>query len=420
MTVLHFSELLKVPVVSRSGETVGKVEDVVVHLRGTGSYPLVSGYVVGVGGRSVYVPADSVGSLTASHVELTRNKVDLRTFSRRDGEYLLKVDILGHRFIDVPNAELVRAYDLELEPTVDGWILSRLDTRKRSRVFGLIKPAGAHASRDWRTFEPLIGHDGSAVLRRIDGRVHTLKPAQIADLLEEATEAEEDEILEQVRENPELEADVFEELDPDKVSELFDEMTDGDVAAVLSRMRADDAADAAFDLRKSRRRKVLDLMPTVSRTKILTLMSFSRDSAGGLMNVDFVSCGADTDARSALGIISAARTLQPEALLKMHVINIDRQLIGVVSVIRLLQADPADLAVGALMDADPVRVAPDADLTDVALLMSDFNLAAVPVVDGDDRMVGVVTYDDILEALIPDEWRRREPAPRPPRRAPGG
>ncbi|MGB8404478.1 MAG: CBS domain-containing protein [Mycobacterium sp.] len=410
---MHFSELLKAPVVSRSGEAVGKVDDIIVRLRGAESYPLVTGLVVGLGGHQVFVPAEHVKKLDTDRVELTKNKVDLRAFGRREGEYLLKADILDHRFIDVPNAELVHAYDLELESTADGWILARLDTRKPSRLFGLIKASGGHASRDWRAFEPLIGHDKSMLVRRVEGRVHTLKPAQIADLLEDATEAEEDEILDRVRENPELEADVFEELDPEKASQLFGDMPDVEVAAVLGRMRADDAADAVFDLRQSRRRKVLDLLPHGQRTKVITLMGFNRESAGGLMNIDVVTCAADASATTALGVIAAARSLQPEALLKMHVLNADQQLIGVVSVIRLLQADPAGAGVSELMDPDPVRVSPDADLTDIALLMSDFNLATVPVVDDNDRLLGVVTYDDILEALIPEDWRRREPAPRP-------
>lgn len=121
-TTLHFSELLKTSVVSRSGEAVGKVNDVIVRLRGADSYPLVTGLVVGVGGRQVFVSMDNVRSLSTERVELTKNKVDLRAFGRRDGEYLLEADILDHRFIDVPNAELVHAYDIELDATKDGWI----------------------------------------------------------------------------------------------------------------------------------------------------------------------------------------------------------------------------------------------------------------------------------------------------------
>jgi Mg/Co/Ni transporter MgtE len=179
-------------------------------------------------------------------------------------------------------------------------------------------------------------------------------------------------------------------------------------------MRADDAADAVAELRQSRRRRVLELLPPGQYTKVITLMGFNPASAGGLMSVDVISCRSDTTAGAALEVIAGARSLQPEALLKVHVVTEGEQLVGVVSVIRLLQAEPG-AAVGDLMDSDPVRVSPESDLTDVALLMADYNLVTIPVVDEADRVLGVVTVDDILEATIPEDWRRREPAPRPTR-----
>ncbi len=189
-------------------------------------------------------------------------------------------------------------------------------------------------------------------------------------------------------------------------------MPDNEVAALLGRMRADDAADAIADLRQSRRRRVLELMPGPQRTKVITLMGFNPESAGGLMNVDSVTCPATATAGEALALIAASRSIQPEALIKVHVLNEDKRLDGVVSVITLLQVDPTE-TLAALMDSDPVRVNPDADLTDIALLMADFNLYSIPVVDEQDRLLGVVTVDDVLEATIPEDWRRREPAPRP-------
>jgi CBS domain-containing protein len=416
LPLIHLSELLRAPVVARSGETVGRVEDVIVRLRGADTYPLVTGIVAGVGGRQVFVGSRSIHEYAPGRVVLAKNKIDLRSFERRDGEVLLRADVLGHRLIDVAAGELVRAYDVELEDTGEGWVVARLDTRRPPRLFGLLKTSGGQAARDWKSFEPLIGHGRSMAVRRVSGRVGTLKPAQIADLLEDADKAEGGEILDRVRSDPELEADVFEELDPDKASRLLDDMPDTDVAALLSRMRADDAADAIVDLRQSRRRRVLELMPAPQRTKVITLMGFNPASAGGLMNVDYVSCAAGATAGEALAVIAAARTVQPEALLKMHILTEQGRLAGVVSVIALLQADPAE-TVAAVMDSDPVRVTADADLTDIALLMADYNLYTIPVVDDDDRVLGVVTVDDVLEATIPEDWRRREPAPRPVRDA---
>ena len=128
-----------------------------------------------------------------------------------------------------------------------------------SVVVRLIKRSGGHAARDWKAFEPLIGHARSDAVRRMSG-LGGFKPAEIADLLEDADKAEGGEILDRARSDPDLEADVFEELDPDKAGRLLDRMPDGEVAGLLGRMRADDAADAIADLRRSRRRRVLDLM----------------------------------------------------------------------------------------------------------------------------------------------------------------
>jgi CBS domain-containing protein len=409
LPVIHLSELLRAPVLARSGEDVGRVEDVIVQLRGADEYPLVTGIVAGVGGRKVFIGTRSIDEIAAGRIVLSKNKVDLRGFERREGEVLL-----GHRLIDVAAVELVRAYDVELEDTGAGWVPARLDTRRPPLLFGLIKRSGGHAARDWKSFEPLIGHAHTDAVRRLSGRFRAFKPAEIADLLEEADKAEGGEILDRVHSDPELEADVFEELEPEKASRLLNGMPDDEVAALLGRMRADDAADAIADLRQSRRRRVLDLMPAPQRTKVITLMGFNPESAGGLMNVDFVSCSQTTTAAQALALITAARAVQPEALIKVHVLDDNKRLAGVVSVIELLHADPTE-NVGALMDSDPVRVAADADLTDVALLMADFNLYSIPVVDEQDRVLGVVTVDDVLEATIPEDWRRREPAPRPVR-----
>ena len=409
---IHLSELLGQPVIARSDDTVGKVEDVVVRLGGADVSPPVTGLVAGIGRNRAYVSWKQISQWAHGQVLLSQNKVNLSAFERRPGEVLLRADLLDHRLIDVLAAEWVRAYDVELEDTGTDWVLARLDTRRPARLFGLIKPGGGHARRDWKSFEPLIGHQETSLERRARWRFGKLKPAQIADLLEDADKWEGGEILDRIHGDPELEADVFEELDPDKANKLLDNMSDDDVAGVLARMRADDAADAIFELRQSRRRRVLELLPAGQRTKVITLMGFNPATAGGLMGVDVASCPTDATAAQAVSILAGARTLQPEALLNIHVLSAAGELVGVVSVIELLQSAP-DTPVLEVADLDPVRVTPTADVTDIALLMADYNLVTIPVVDEHDHVLGVVTFDDLLEATVPEDWRRREPAPRP-------
>ena len=410
---MQLSRLLGRPLLATDGGAVGKVDDVVVGLRGKDA-PVVRGLVAKVGGRRVFVPVGRLDDLGRPEIALAKPKLDLRTFERRDGEVLLREDVLGHRLIDVADVALVRAWDVELERGPEGWLVAWLDTRRPARLFGLLPVGPGRARREWGAFEPLIGHEPSARWRSGFGRLGRLKPAQIADLLEDASRTEGEEILEQVHTDPELEADVFEELEPDTATRFFGDKSDAEVAEILGHMRADDAADAVAELPQARRRPVLDLLAPPVRTKVMTLLGFSSSSAGGLMGVDFLTAPPQTTVDDALRRVRLAQSVQPEALVTVHAVDDGGHLVGTVDVIRLLHAEP-DALLDDIIDHDPVRVAPGADVVDVALLMADYNLMTVPVVDADDLLVGVITVDDVLEATIPDDWRRREPpaAPEP-------
>ena len=410
---LHLSDLIRRPITGRGGESIGRLSDVIVRLRGA-DHPVVTGLVAAVGGRKVFVPIEQVASLEApggsgDQLRLTSARLDLRQFDRRHGEVLLRADVLGHRLIDVESAHLIRAGDLELARRDDAWVVTGVDSHRRR---GRLARGAEHSFREWAQFEPLIGHSGSALLRGPFGRIRRLKPAQIADLLEDASKDEETEILGLVHADPELEADVFEELEEDLATRLLGARTDGEIAAVLARMRADDAADAIAELPQRRRQPVLDLLPPGPRAKVLTLMGYNPTSAGGLMGMDFITVGATASVAQAITAVAAAAALQPEALTSVHVLDGRGRLCGVARLVTLLQADPA-ATVTEVCDVDPVRVGTDTDVVDVAVLMSDYNLITVPVVDERREMLGVITVDDVLEVTLPEDWRRREAAQPP-------
>ena len=412
---LRLSRLLKRPVAGHSGEPIGRVSDIIVRLRGT-DYPLVTGLVVAVGGREIFAPIEQVSTFEGDPLRLSSARLDLRPFERQEGEVLLRADVLGHRLIDVPNVRLVRAADLELARDGEEWVVAGVDTRRRPRrLLGRQAPGAdddARAFRDWHDFEWLIGHAGSALLRGPFARIRRLKPAQIADLLEEASREEETEILGRVHADPELEADVFEELDEDQATRLLGARTNEEVADVLARMRADDAADAIAELPQQRRQPVLDLLPLAQRTKVLTLMGFNATSAGGLMGVDFIALPSMSSVADALARVRESTSLQPEALASVHAVDDEGVLRGVARLVTLVQSDPGATLID-VSDTDPVRVGTDTDITDVAVLMTDYNLITIPVVDDERRLLGVITVDDVLEVALPDDWRRREAAQPP-------
>jgi CBS domain-containing protein len=423
---VHLSELLRRPVTDKNGGSIGRLSDVIVRLRGA-DYPVVTGLVAKVGSRSVFVPIEQVAGLDRAELRLTSARLDLRQFERRDGEVLLRADVLGHRLLDVESAQLIRAGDLELAPGDGEWVVSGVDSHRRPRrllgaLAGAVRSEGEagreHPFREWAKFEPLIGHSGSALTRLPFGRIPRLKPAQIADLLEHASKEEETEILGQVHADPELEADVFEELEEDRATRLLGARTNLEIAEVLARMRADDAADAIAELPQRRRQPVIDLLPPGQRTKVLTLMGFNPESAGGLMGVDFVAVPATASVAEAIGAVASSTTLQPEALTSVHALDERGRLCGVARLVSLLQADP-QVPFSDVYDDDPVRVGSDTDVVDVAVLMSDYNLITIPVVDKRRMMIGLITVDDVLEVALPEDWRRREAAD-PPDARPGG
>lgn len=402
---LSLSVLLRQPVTDSEGHRMGGLADLIVRLR-RDDYPLVTGLVVAVGNTRIFVSAADLAALTPERIQLAVSTVDVREFRRREGEVLLREDVLGHRLIDLSRVAFVKAYDVQLTQVLDGWAVTGLDVHRR-RWLGLGPRHAVHPPRDWMDFEPLIGHAESARVRSATGRVPELKPAQIADIIEEATDVEQDDLLAQVHADPELEADVFEELDEDSQSELLRDRSDAEVAEVLARMQADDAADALMDLPQERRAPVLDALPEPQRTDVHRLLGYHDLTAGGLMGTEFVALPATATAADALAAVRAAASLQPQALVMLYTLAQDGTLDGALSLPQAVQADPG-ASLAEIADTDVVVASPTDDVVDVTTRMADFNLLALPVLSDDRRIIGVVTVDDALEAAIPEDWSQRE------------
>ncbi|HET9654005.1 MAG TPA: CBS domain-containing protein [Kineosporiaceae bacterium] len=411
---LCLSGLLGRPAVAATGEALGKVVDVVVRLRGQ-DYPQVTGLVTDLSGRRVFLPAVGVADWQPDRLVLTSPRLDVRPFDRRAGEVLLRADVLGHRLVDIAHARLVRAYDLQLTPSPAGWTVTGLDVRHRRwrRACRGGAPAAGAAFADWKAFEALIGHQSTVPVRAPFGRLRRLRPAELADLLEDASRGEQAEILAHVHADPELEADVFEELD-DHRPELLAGRTDAQIADVLAHMRTDDAADTLAELPQRRRAGVLARLPEAQRAAVRDLLAYNETTAGGLMGLEYLALPAELTAEQALSMIRSATAAPVEAAATVHLLTGSQQLAGTVPLLRLLQADPG-APLPLLADPDPVRVTPDTDLASVAVLMADHNLPTLPVVDAADRLLGVITVDDVLDNTVPDGWRDREPPPRPTR-----
>jgi CBS domain-containing protein len=404
---LALTGILHSPLVDRAGGRLGRVDDVIARFA-EGGYPPVTGLVGRIAGRKLFIPRERIAEMRPGGVQLAGEDLNLAHFERRQGEVLLGEDVLGRRLISVEAGRLVVAHDIELRLGPTGWVVAGVDTRPRgllSRFSG--RNGDAHGLVDWAAIEPFVGHVPTSRLLMPLRRLRRLHPAQIADLVEAASHDEGEEIISAVHGDPELEADVFEELNTEHQVEFLRDKSDAEAAAVLAEMGPDDAADLVTELDQPRRAPILSLLPPTQQAKVRALLSYGQSSAGGLMSTDFVSVSPDATASDALAAVRAADVL-PQVAAEIFLVD-EGKLAGSVPLIDLVRAD-AGVRVAELVEHSNASVNVDDDFPEVARRMADFNLTVVAVVDDDGHPVGVITVDDVLDAMLPNSWRRRAEA----------
>ncbi|HEX8959719.1 MAG TPA: CBS domain-containing protein [Solirubrobacterales bacterium] len=408
--ILHLSLIVGGALRDSDGVRLGRVDDLIVRLGGSG-YPPITGCLVTVARRQSYLPSARVAAIAPGEVVLSKAKLDLRPFARRPEEVLLKHDVLDHQLINVEGARLVRANEVELARSDGWWRVVGVDAGPRGGLRRLLPRAlGRRIATgeflDWQSVEPFAGEVAAVRLRVLHPRLAKLHPAQIADLVEAASHGEGEEIIQAVgQDDRELEADVFEELDEQHKLEFIEQRSDEEVAAVISRMAPDDAADLVAELDKERQGEVIERLPAVQRRKVRALLGYDPAAAGGLMSPDFVSVYRQATVGEALERVRRS-PLADDLLSTVYVMDSTQRFLGAVALAALVRADPL-AGVAALEVQDTPCLVPEADFEEVARLMADYNLTAAPVVDGEKRMIGVVTVDDVLEVMLPRGWRRR-------------
>jgi hypothetical protein len=406
--VLHLSSVVKSPLLDRAGEKLGRIEDLIVRLGEDGAYPPITGALAKIGGRELFVPIDQIAGIESGRVQLQGDRLSLRRFERRPGEVLLNRDLAAHHLINVVGARLVTANEIELACIEGSWVVVGVDASARPVLRRLLpRPFRRRVEPgpilDWSSIEPFVAHVPTARLRLTHRKLARLHPAQIADLVEAASHDEGEEIISAVGQDGELEADVFEELDPDHRREFVASRSDAEVARLLSKMAPDDVVDFITELDQERRLPVLELLPAELQRKVRSLLSYNPETAGGLMNPDFLALPRSTPVERALEQVRTSE-LRPESLGVVYATNDEQCLCALAPLAALVRADPA-ASLGDIAEHEPVMIRPDADVHEVVRKMTDYNLSVLPVVDDSCHMIGQITVDDVLELLQPSGWK---------------
>ena len=403
------TQLLRSPVLNPAGAEVGRVQDFIVKLA-EGGYPPVTGLKVRVGAQDVFVGKDLIDKLEPGAVRLNTHTLQTQPFQRRAGEVLLAADVLGRHLVDVARGRIVQAHDLVLTPTEDGWQLQGIDRSPQAMLRRLVPRRGRpdlrrHAILDWKDVQPFMGHVPTAKVLMPLQRLRRLHPAQIADIVEGASHAEGEEIIKAVEGDAELTADVFEELDAEHQAEFIKSRSNEEAARVLEKMAPDDAADLLGELEQERRLPVLNLMSPGQQHKLRKLMQYHPTTAGGMMSPDYVSVVRGTSAAAAIEAVRVDDKAPHQLLNTVFVTDAEGKFLGGVSLSDLVRTDGGRQVDE--LDLTNCSIGASADFADVTLVMADYNLTALAVIDMAGNMIGAISVDDLLEALVPEEWRNR-------------
>jgi Mg2+ transporter MgtE len=258
---------------------------------------------------------------------------------------------------------------------------------------------------DWEDVDPVETSIASIKLRVPHGGLAELHPADLATIIDQLAPRDRAGVLASL--DDEAVADAIEEMEPDTQVEVLEDLEPARAADILEEMSPDDAADLVADLSEESRDEILALMEREEAAEVQELLGYPEDTAGGIMTPEFVSLPATLTAAQT---IDRLRELEPDAetIYYVYVTDEEGRLVGVLSLRDLIVAPPGT-PISDVMIKEPVAVGVLADQDEVAQVVAHYNLLAVPVVDDQGRLAGIVTVDDAIDTVLPTAWKKRLP-----------
>ncbi|MEN9679402.1 MAG: hypothetical protein RLZ57_531 [Actinomycetota bacterium] len=387
-----------------NGDLVGKVRDAVATLRSNNQPPRILGLLVEVPmRRRVFVPITRVTSIETGAVVIT-GLLNMRRFEARAGELLVLGEMLDRKVQLAENSEQVVVEDLGMEQTRSGdWLINRVHVMRKGRG---LRRRGETFTAAWEEISGLTGTEHNQGVTNLLSTLSTLRAADLASVMQDLALKRRVEVA--LALTDERLADVLEEMEESDRVELLAELEGERAADVVAEMDPDDAADLLREIGDERAKKLIELMEPEDAEDVLRLMTYEDYSAGGMMTTEPVVLTADGTVAEALAAVRASE-VSPALASQVYVCRAPLEtptgkFIGIVHYQRLLREAPSTL-LGSIVDTETQGINPDAQLNEVSSYLASYNLLSVPVVDANERLLGAVTVDDVLDHLLPEDWR---------------
>ncbi len=395
-----------------NGDPVGKVRDAVATLRTNNLPPRVLGLVVEVPlRRRVFVPITRVTSIESGAVVIT-GLLNMRRYETRSGEVLVLGDMLDRSITLIASDEVVTVEDMGMEQNQSGdWLINKVHIMRAGHG---LRRKGATSTVSWEEVVGFAHTEQSQGVTNLLLTLANLRAADLATVLQDLPTKRRVEVAGALAD--ERLADVLEEMDENARVSLLAELEGERAADVLGEMDPDDAADLLREIGQERAEALIELMEPEDAEDVLRLMNYEDYSAGGMMTTEPIVMSADYSVADAL---AAVRQQEISPALASQIFIARQPLetptgrfIGTVHYQRLLREPPSTL-LGSIVDTHSRGVTPDASLHEVSSHLASYNMLSLPVVDANNRLLGAITVDDVLDHLLPDNWRHdhREKSP---------
>ncbi len=388
-----------------NGDPVGKVRDAVATLRTNNQSPRILGLVVEVPlRRRVFVPITRVNSIESGSVVIT-GLLNMRRFDTRTGEILVLSEMLDRSITLVETQESVVVEDMGMEQNRTGdWLITRVHIMRKGSG---LRRKGATSTVAWEEVTGFAQLEKNQGVANLLSTLVNLRAADLASVLQDLAPKRRVEIAAAL--DDERLADVLEEMEEGNRVELLAELESERAVDVLGEMDPDDAADLLREVGQERAAALINLMEPEDAEDLLRLMNYEDYSAGGMMTTEPIIMSADDTVADALAAVRRGETspaLASQVFISRQPLETPTgRFIGIVHYQRLLRERPSTL-LGSIVDIDTQGLSPDATLNEVSSYLASYNLLSLPVLDANDRLLGAVTVDDVLDHLLPENWRQ--------------
>jgi CBS domain-containing protein len=404
-TRVYVARLAGLAVFDPNGDLVGRVRDAVARV--TSNPPRVVGLVAEMPiRRRIFLPIGRVVNIDAESVMLSTGTLNLRRFEKRPGELLVLAELLDRRVTLKSNGQAATVVDIAMESDRNGeWKLGRLAARE---VTGRLSRRGQIHQVEWADVQGLLAPAAEQGTESLLAVLEKMRPADLAHALQEMPDPRRNEIAKAL--DDERLADVIAELPEQDQVEIIASLDRERAADVLEEMDPDDAADLLAELPRVEQQVLLDLMEPEESAPVRALMNYAEGTAGSVMTSEPVILTPDATVAEALARVRESQ-VSPAVAAQVFVARAPMatpsgRYLGMVHFQRLLREPPSEM-LGKLVDNGIDPLEPGASLADITRQMATYNLVAMPVVDDSDRLLGAVTVDDLLDHLLPEDWREQ-------------